>query len=510
MLTNLQALAKALGGEVSGSQVLAPGPGHSVVDRSLSVKLDSGAPDGFVTHSFAGDDPIACRDHVRAKAGLEPFKPNGAGRRRASDNAIERALMAAMAKQSPGKPKGRIVAKYDYIDSDGTLLYQVLRLEPKSFRQRRPDGEGGWIWQLDERRVIYRWPELLKYPDATVFVCEGEKDADRVASLGHCATTVAGGKWTEECVQALAGHDVIILEDNDEPGRKKALAAAHALPDSARTIRMVSLPGLPDKGDVSDWLDADPRRAGKLVDICFDIAEWIPDAGSTISNGHLADNAAVAAAADLDAGQNEPHDNVTDRTESPSTELPEDNVRGDGGGRARSQADILIELAGSAELFHTPDGKAFADLGINGHRETWPIRSKPFRRWLARGFFKMTGGAPNSDALQSALNIVEAKAHFDLPARVVHLRVGGLDGRIYLDLADESWRAVEIDTDGWRVIDEPPVRFRRASGMQALPMPVPGGSVVMLRSYLNVKTDADFVRQLPGCWPACAIVAHIP
>ena len=75
----------------------------------------------------------------------------------------------------------------------------------------------------------------------------------------------------------------------------------------------------------------------------------------------------------------------------------------------------------------------------------------------------------------------------------MHVRVAGVGGRIYLDLADESWRAVEIDTDGWRVIDEPPVRFRRASGMQALPMPVPGGSVEMLRSFLNVKTDGDFV-----------------
>ena len=77
--------------------------------------------------------------------------------------------------------------------------------------------------------------------------------------------------------------------------------------------------------------------------------------------------------------------------------------------------------------------------------------------------------------------------------RVVHIRVGGLDGRLYLDLGDETWRAVEIDATGWRVIDNPPVRFRRAAGMQPLPMPVPGGSVEALRSFLNVQSDTDFV-----------------
>jgi hypothetical protein len=151
------------------------------------------------------------------------------------------------------------------------------RLEPKSFRQRRPDGNGGWIWELDGRRALYHWPELLKYPDGTVFICEGEKDADRVGGLGHCATCVAAGKWTEECATALSGRDVIILEDNDAAGRVKALAAAQALHGTAKTIRIVSLPDLSDKGDVSDWLDADPRRAEKLVDVCFDVPVWTPD-----------------------------------------------------------------------------------------------------------------------------------------------------------------------------------------------------------------------------------------
>ena len=160
---------------------------------------------------------------------------------------------------------------------------------------------------------------------------------------------------------------------------------------------------------------------------------------------------------------------------------------------APKQADILIGLAADLELFHTSDGTGYADLEINGHRETWPIRNKGFRRWLARRFFEATGKAPNSEALHSALNVIEAQAHFDGPERTVFIRVGGQDGKLYLDLCDEAWRAVEIDERGWRVIDNPPVRFRRAAGMRPLPAPMPGGSLETLRSFLNVQSEAHFV-----------------
>ena len=166
---------------------------------------------------------------------------------------------------------------------------------------------------------------------------------------------------------------------------------------------------------------------------------------------------------------------------------------GEAGGRAPSHADVLIELAQTAHLFHTPEGRGYADLEINGHRETWPIRSRAFRRWLARRFFEATGGAPSSEALQTALNVIEARAHFDGPQRVVHVRVGGLDGCLYLDLGDETWGAVEINATGWRIVDKPPVRFRRPAGMLALPAPVAGGSVEALRSFLNVRSNSDFV-----------------
>ena len=287
---DLRTIARALGGTVCNGEVLAPGPEHSRVDRSLSVRLDRTAPDGFIVHSFAKDDPIVCRDYVREKCGLPAFGSNrndkptevkhAAPTRQVVDDSTIAAALAAI-KTAPPKQNGKIVATYDYTDNKGDLLYQVLRYEPKTFRQRRPDGKGGWIKNVEGcGRVLYRLPELLKYPDAGVFVCEGEKDADRVASLDHCATTVACGDWTEDCVKALAGRDVLILRDMDEAGADKALKAATALHGTAKTIRIVELPGLTghkNNKDVSDWLDADPKRAEKLVDICFDTPLWTPE-----------------------------------------------------------------------------------------------------------------------------------------------------------------------------------------------------------------------------------------
>ena len=126
---------------------------------------------------------------------------------------------------------------------------------------------------------------------------------------------------------------------------------------------------------------------------------------------------------------------------------------------------MLLELAAGAKLFHTPNGTAFADLTIDGHRETWPVRSIRFRSWLRRRYYEATGGAPSPAALRSALDALEAQAQFDAPRRAVYMRVAEHDGRLYLDLADEQWRAVEIGLEGWRVMTSPPVRFRRSSIM---------------------------------------------
>jgi hypothetical protein len=136
---------------------------------------------------------------------------------------------------------------------------------------------------------------------------------------------------------------------------------------------------------------------------------------------------------------------------------------------------MLEEMALCEEVFHTPSGVAFADVITDGHRETWPIRSKRFRIWVRRCYYHATGAAPGGAVIAAALDLLEARALFDAPERSVSMRVAEHAGRIYLDLADEHWRAVAIGPDGWRVLGCPPVRFQRSAGMLPLPVPERGG-----------------------------------
>jgi hypothetical protein len=240
------------------------------------VKIDANAPDGFLVHSFANDDPIACRDYVRQKLGLPTFKTNGNGKR-FSEEAIERAVMAAAQATAP---KSKPI--YDYTDENGKLLYQVCRYEPKRFGHRQPDGQGGWNYKGTHKRVLYRYLELLQYPDATALVTEGEQDADNAAAFGFCATTVASGKWTDDCVQALADRDCWILEDNDDTGRKKALEAAKLLHPVANSVKIIRLSGLSEGEDISDWLGAGHTRQD-LEDVCYSTPDWEPESASSSS-----------------------------------------------------------------------------------------------------------------------------------------------------------------------------------------------------------------------------------
>jgi len=166
----------------------------------------------------------------------------------------------------------REVASYDYRDEFGNLLYQTVRLEPKGFLQRKPSEAGDWQYKLNGvRRVLYRWPELRDAePDRSIAITEGEKDADNLRALGIAATTNAGGagKWRREYSEALRGRTLVVLPDNDEPGRKHAHQVARSLHGIAASVKIIELPGLPDKGDVSDWLAAGNgiSELGRLIE----------------------------------------------------------------------------------------------------------------------------------------------------------------------------------------------------------------------------------------------------
>src|SRR5215510_8761851 len=154
---------------------------------------------------------------------------------------------------------------------------------------------------------------------------------------------------------------------------------------------------------------------------------------------------------------------------------------------------MLIDMALNEGLFRTATGTAFADILVEGHRETWPIRSKRFRGWLRSRHYQATGSAASAAEIRSALDLLEARAQFDGPERAVHVRIAEHAGHIYLDLADEQWRAVDIGPDGWRVIGCPPVCFRRPARMLPLPVPQQGGSIEALNPCLNLASRDDFV-----------------
>jgi KaiC/GvpD/RAD55 family RecA-like ATPase len=158
-----------------------------------------------------------------------------------------------------------IVETYDYCDENGTLLFQVVRFEPKDFRQRRPYGHGGWNWKLgDIRRVPYRLPELIRAVAAgeTIYIPEGEKDCDNLRAIGLAATTNPGGakKWRGEYSEYLRGADVAVLPDNHAEGREHGDQIVASLRGVAKRIRVLDIgkhwAECPDKGDISDWLAA--------------------------------------------------------------------------------------------------------------------------------------------------------------------------------------------------------------------------------------------------------------
>ena len=234
-------------------------PAHDDKRSSLSISRGDKQPWVFFCHAGCSEPQIV------AAAGLTSAD-----------------VMAPRADAVNAKPA--LVATYPYTDETGALLFEVVRFSPKDFRQRRPDGKGGWIWSLgDVRRVLFRLPELQGQPE--VWIVEGERDCLALRALGLVATTNAGGagKWRDDYTQQLIAAGVQranVIPDNDQPGRAHADAIARSCAAAGIAVKVLELPGLPaNGGDVSDYLGAHP--AADLRALIAAAPSWTPDAAAS-------------------------------------------------------------------------------------------------------------------------------------------------------------------------------------------------------------------------------------
>jgi putative DNA primase/helicase len=251
----LPSIARDLGGEISGKSVVAPGPGHSSSDRSLSVSLSPNAPDGFLVHSFCGDDPLACKDYVRGKCGMPSWQSH---------------------KSSKPNPSN---VDYIYRDKVGLPYIEITRRYKNGKKDFPQSHWNGTAWVSGTKNLAgipYRLPELIASPDRPIYFVEGEKDCDRLTASGLLSTTAsegAGAKWKPELTKWFKERDVYILPDNDKPGHAHGDKVARALAPVASSVRIVHLPDLPEKGDVSDWLNNGGDIAD-LINLCEIAPLW--------------------------------------------------------------------------------------------------------------------------------------------------------------------------------------------------------------------------------------------
>ena len=355
---------------------------------------------------------------------------------------------------------GQPSQRWPYLYANGELAGYVARWErPDGGKEIRPLVLENRRWcqkGIPSPRPLYNLQALGERPDAPVLVVEGEKTSDAAGKLfsSHVPTTSMNGAkaaylsdWTP-----LQGREVIIWPDNDLDGRRYAQeVAALAYKVGALKVLTVRLPeGMPPHWDL-----ADPVPDG------VDVGKLVADA------------------------------------EPAALDEEELDAEGEKGGRKQSlsSGDRLFRWTSDQTELYCDGDDAYADVWMDGHRETLPIRSMGFERWLRRLFVERTGRGATREALNHAQDNLDAQAA-RAGQRRVYQRTATLEDRLYIDLCDNSRRVVEIDSEGWRVLSDPPeVRFRRTKTTGPLPEPVKGDAgkgLSTLSRFLNMG-EGDFV-----------------
>ena len=351
-----------------------------------------------------------------------------------------------------------------YLSADGK---SKAAIDKEDQRRTLGSNKGGIVLLADDIQ-----------PGATLLVGEGiESVASAMQASGRPGVAVLGIGGLANLEFSPDVVEIVVLGENDDASRKAIDKAAPSLIENGVKVRVAQPPQ--GFGDFNDLIDPNKEGGGPgglvIAKMIIEAAtEWRPKRGKK------------------------------EKSDAP---------------KQASQSSFLVDLATSrCDLFCDPTGEAYASFvaahATGEHRETHRLRSKSFNLWLRLLFYAERNGAPSSEAMTSAVRTLMAKAHFDGDRRDVYLRTASTDGKIYLDMCDPQWRAIEIDAEGFRIVDEPPVHFRREAGMLALPAPPapskidPKRGIERLRDVLRLRDKRDFV--VIAAWLLAALAGRSP
>jgi hypothetical protein len=411
----------------------------------------------------------------------DPFAPVGSpSRGSAKSAAADWEIIAPVppgSKTTPNKHRdlGKPTKIWAYTDQDGKLLGYIARFDGPDGKQFRPltlwrspsDATTSWRWtSWPVPRPLYGLQRLAERPSRPVVVTEGEKAADSAARLlpAFAAVTCPNGAKSADKADwsVLRGRAVTIWPDADAAGLAFAKAVVRAATEAgAASVSTIS----PPQGVSVGWDAADAESAG-----------W--------DEKRAAELVASAASANGDSGPR------------PRRKRQRDDVIG-----------AVLNTEG-VELWRDQSGATYATVPVNGHAENWSLRSHGLERWLSGLYYRKTGVALPSQALEDIRRTLDIKAYEDGEQYEPFVRVGESNGRLYLDLCDDAWRAVEITANGWRIVERPAVKFLRSVSARPLPVPEAGDVIERLRGFINVANEDDF--KLLVSWLVAALRPGYP
>lgn len=418
--------------ETGDNKYIARCPSHDDTNPSLSIMLSKDSK-RIILKCFAG----CSESEILKSLGLQK-----------SDLYVDSGNQKA-------KPSINSERQYRYTDEEGNLVYTKTRLDysdgTKSFYFKQPNGTKG---VKGVQRVLYN---LASFKDAsTIYFVEGEKCAEAIIAKGRVATTLDNGansRWLSQYDKYFTDKEVIIIPDNDEPGK----AYAKRVYNNILNSKIVTIPNLPPKGDIYDWLNA-----GHSIDEI----DLLPEAT----------------------------DSSTKSIADPEHETEAETIL------------RLVEENGTV-LFHDTANNLYATIVQDNHKEVWGIESKDFSIWLNKLFYCYKGKPARKDSINQALSVLSAQALFDNEEAIpLSNRVAKHENAFWYSLSNSKWQAVEITEEGWNIDNDPPTMFIQYRHQKPQVEPAENGDVKKILKYINIKQD----KTLFLCWLISCFVPDIP